>query len=141
MSYAVVPFKRWHLAWLEAGGDAEGGMSVLGEEARAVLEQSDSHTITCDGEVIACAGTLSQWPGRSIAWAYLHKRSAPHMLFVTKAVLAHVAKAKGRVEFTVRCDFEPGHRWAKMLGFQIETPEMPGYGPEGEAHTAYVRFG
>ena len=140
MSYAVVPLQQWHLAWLEETGDAEGGMSLLGDEERKHLARMPSYTALHGGGVIACAGTLPQWPGRSIAWAYLHKNSGPHMRFITVAVRNHLAMIKGRIEATVRCDFSAGHRWMKMLGFMVETAVLPLYGPEGEAHTAYVRF-
>jgi hypothetical protein len=51
-----------------------------------------------------------------------------------------LAMVKGRLELTVRFDFDEGHRWAKMLGFKVETPVMPFYGPEGEPHSMYVRI-
>jgi hypothetical protein len=41
---------------------------------------------------------------------------------------------------TVRKDFVQGHRWAQMLGFEMETPEMKAYDPQGATHVGYVRF-
>ena len=43
-------------------------------------------------------------------------------------------------ESTVRRDFALGQRWARMLGFEIETPVLRQFGPEGEDHVGYVKF-
>ena len=62
------------------------------------------------------------------------------MVFIAGAVQRALGRVKGRVEFTVRADFEKGHRWAKMLGFTVESPLLRAYGPLGEDHVGYVRF-
>ena len=41
---------------------------------------------------------------------------------------------------TVLKDFKQGHRWAKILGFELETPTLRAYGPAGEDHAGYVRI-
>ena len=136
MDYRTVPFKRWHMAWL-----AEGGAPIpLDVDALMMLEGQNSWTIVVDGAPMACGGTMQQWPGRHTGWAYLNPNTGRHMAAVTRRAKALLDEVKGRIEITVRCDFEPGHRWARMLGFEVETPEMKGYGPEGESHTGYVRF-
>ena len=137
---AVVPFKRWHLAWLEASGAAPGGKGiVLDDLTLEYLERQGSWTIVCGGEPTMCAGFVEQWPGRTIAWAFLNHKSASHMTYITRRVRDALAKVKGRIELTVRCDFDAGHRWARLLGFSVETYVMKAYGPEGEDHTSYVR--
>lgn len=62
------------------------------------------------------------------------------MRFITMAAVKHMAKVEGRLEISVRCDFVLGHKWAKMLGFRVETERMVRFGPEGEDHTGYVRI-
>ncbi len=47
---------------------------------------------------------------------------------------------KGRMEFTVRKDFAAGHVFARLLGFEVETPCMKSYGPFGEDHVGYIRM-
>ena len=138
----VVPFKRYHYRWLtERIAAADIGMGVdLSDSILVDLEKQNSWTGVVDGEPLVCAGTMLQWPGRHAAWAYLGNDTAPHMLWITKETLVRLDAVKGRIELTVRCDFPAGHRWAKMLGFKVETPRMEAYGPGGEAHTAYVRF-
>lgn len=137
---SVVPFRRWHLAWLLEAGEAAGGQMQFDIDTVTVLERSNSWTVVVDGDPMACGGLLMQWPGRHYAWTYLNAKAGPHMGFVTRAVQEKMAQVEGRIEATVRCDFEKGHRWMRLLGFEVETERMKAYGPAGEDHTAYVRF-
>jgi hypothetical protein len=77
-----------------------------------------------------------------VAWTYMSPRSGRHMSFITRAVLRNLATIAGRIELTVRRDFEQGHRWARILGFAVENPPgiLAGFGPMGEDHVSYVRF-
>jgi hypothetical protein len=136
----VVPFKRWHYAWLTARTPSADPGIIMGEPILAELEAQNSWTGVLDGDPLVCAGTMQQWPGRHIAWAYLGRDTAPHMLWITREVARRLEEVRGRIELTVRCDFGAGHRWAEMLGFKLETPCMKGFGPSGEDHTGYVRF-
>lgn len=141
VKYGTVPFRRWHLTWLEEKGYAAGGVApVMNDDTLSHLERSGSWTALYDLEPIACGGVVQQWPGRYLGWTCLNRAAAPHMLYLTRAAKRKMGHINGRIEMTVRCDFEPGHRWAEMLGFTIETPILKAYGPEGEDHTSYVRF-
>lgn len=136
----VVPFRAHHYHWLTAAGAAAEGISpvVMTPEWLVQLEHTNAWTGVVDGAPIVCAGTIEQWPGRHIAWAYLVDETRPHMLWITREVLAQLEQVKGRVECTVRRDFEPGRRWARLLGFRPESI-LKKYGPEGEDHIGYVR--
>lgn len=136
----IVPYRRWHLAWLQEKGPAMGGAADISEEGRSVLEQHKSWTAVVDGNPIACGGTVELWSGRHSAWAYLNETSAKHMRLITNGAKMALAEAKGRIEMSVRVDFMPGHKWARMLDFQVETPILHNYGPDGAAHVGYVRF-
>jgi hypothetical protein len=134
----IVPFKRWHYTWL--GPAAEGAEAIpVSAETLALLEGARSWTAMVDGEVIGCGGTIQQWPGRHTAWAYFSYLSGPHMGWATRAVRRGLAEVQGRIEFTVRADFEAGHRWARLLGFAVETPRLVAFGPTGEDHVGYTR--
>ena len=135
----VVPFRRWHMAWLHAEGEAVGGM-LVDPGTLQVLEKLNSWTAVVDDAPVACGGTMLQWPGRHIAWAYLNQKTAPHMLWLTREAKKKLQRVDGRIEMTVRHDFEQGHRWASILGFKIETPVLQAYGPLGENHVGYVRL-
>ena len=136
----VTPFRRWHMQWLQQAGAAADGRFGYGIDVLMELEKQNSWTAVLDGTPVACGGTMLHWPGRHMAWVYFNPDTRPHMLALTRAVVHALSKVRGRVEFTVRADFKQGHRWAKMLGFSVETPLLKQYGPEGEDHVGYVRF-
>jgi hypothetical protein len=137
----VVPFRRWHYEWLVAAGDAAEGKNMrIAEGILEQLERQNSWTGVADGDPVVCGGTIAQWPGRHTAWVYLNPAAGPAMVRATREVGRKILDVRGRIEFTVRCDFRNGHRWAKLLGFEVETPLLKAYGPEGEDHVGYVRF-
>jgi hypothetical protein len=142
MIRSVVPFRSWHYRWLADQGPAVDQIGDLVTN-RAVLEQLESEntwTAAVDGTPIAVAGTMQLWSGRHMAWAHMTPATGPHMLWITQATLRNLERVSGRVELTVRSDFDAGHRWAKMLGFRVETPRMESYGPTGVDHVGYVRI-
>jgi hypothetical protein len=104
------------------------------------LEGHKSYTLFFDDEVVGCAGTLEHWPGRHSAWAYFNRNSGGHMVAITRFTQDRLSAIKGRVEMTVQKDFTKGHKWAKLLGFEVETPLLVCYGPKGEDHVGYVKF-
>ena len=119
---------------------AEGGKTYdLGATTLAELELGRNWTAVVDGDPVACGGAVEQWPGRNMVWLYSGKMCATHMLWLTREALKIVAAIPGRLELTVRHDFAPGHRWARMLGFEIETPVLRAYAPDGANHVGYSR--
>jgi hypothetical protein len=137
----VVPFKPIHYEWLCASGPSSDAYTVAQIDAIAPqLMRENSWTGVVDGEPVVCAGTIKQWEGRHLAWAYLAQNTGPHMLWITREVRKALAKVQGRLEFTVRADFPAGMKWAEMLGFEIETPCLEAFGPQGESHVGFVRF-
>lgn len=137
-----MPFCGHHYGWLaEAGRAAEGSpCATLSAATLAQLEKQNSWTGVVDGVPVVCAGTIVQWPGRHTAWAYVAQGALKHMPWITAEVLRNLESVRGRIEFTVRVDFPAGQRWAKRLGFEIETPLLKAYGPTGEDHVGYVRL-
>lgn len=138
----VVPFQRWHIRWLAGKGQAVGGNLEWTTDTLVQLEKQNSWTGVVNGEVVACGGTIEQWQGRHLAWMYLDGDTGKHMLFITREVKKKLAALQGRIELTVRHDFETGHRWARLLGFEIENPPgiLRAFGPFGEDHISYVRI-
>ena len=141
MSYVLVPFKRWHVDFLLENGSTEGTTFRPDEATLKLVEDAEnSWTLVHGADPVACGGTTQAWPGRHLAWMLISKLAAPHMLAITRRVKAGLEGLKGRIELTVRHDFQAGHRWAKMLGFEVETPLLAAYGPAGEDHVGYVLF-
>jgi hypothetical protein len=139
MTYRVTRFKRWHLPILQQHGDSEGGFFIHDSMTLKCMEDAPNNwTMLYDDVPLLCGGTLEQWPGRHSSWAFLNKHSARHMVAVVREARRIIRRPKCRVDMTVRLDFLPGHKFAKMLGFRVETAIMDAYGPEGEPHIGYV---
>ena len=99
-----------------------------------------AYTLVVGDEVLATAGFIPQWEGRATVWALISKEVGPHMVFLTRAVkralqLHHYR----RVETHVSSDFEQGHRWARLLGFEREG-RMRAFTPEGDDCDLYARI-
>ena len=139
MTRKIAKFEAWHVQLLLSDGVAEN-MPNFQPDILQFMERSNSFTLVVNNMPVLCGGTFEQWPGRHVAWAYLNKTTGKHMLWTTRKARDILGAVKGRLEMTVRSDFAAGQRWAKMLGFEVETPRLRQYGPEGEDHIGYVRF-
>lgn len=141
MKYYVVKFEPWHLDNIV---EAEPGAKdlVRGTNYAQVLAQMpNSWTIVSSGgQVLWCGGTIPAWPGRNEAWSYVSEGAGPVMTRITRETRRMLDNAPGRTEITVDKTFTEGHRWARLLGFEVETPLLRAYGPGGEDHVGYVRF-
>ena len=75
-------------------------------------------------QLLGCAGVVPQWEGRSIAWALLSQHIRRHdMLWIHRKTMSFFDRIQDdhcRIETCVGMGFAPGHRWAKMLGFEME---------------------
>jgi hypothetical protein len=140
MDKRVVPFKSWHYSWMARSYVKGNVLPNLDRTSLEAMERARSYTGVVDGEAIVSAGVMPCWRNRHIAWAFMTYNTGPHMLWITNEVKKFLATVSGRIELTVRKDFDAGHRWAKMLGFDVETQLLKEYGPLGEDHVGYVRF-
>lgn len=140
MKLNIVPFESYHLTWLIMQRPAVGGFGpMITDDVLRALE-GKSWTAMLGDDPVACGGLIEQWPFRHAGWVYLPKEAAPYMRTITLAAMEKMAEVKGRIEMTVRKDFKAGHKWARMLGFVVETPTLHAYGPEGEDHVGYWRY-
>jgi len=138
----VVPFRAEHFDRLIVQ-EAQAYLSrwLPSKQNAEALEQTRAYTGIADGRVVACAGILPQWEGRAVTWAYLDERAGEHMTALHRAVKRYLdACPIRRIEATVDCEFEAGHRWARMLGFQLECERMRAYRADGGDSALYVRI-
>lgn len=137
----IESYKAEHLHLL----DLQEGQAYLskhiGPEHATMLESDTSFTGTHDGRVIFTAGLIPVWQGRAIVWAYLGRTAGEHMLAVHRAVVKFLNMQTGmRIEASVDAEFKPGHRWVELLGFELETPRMRKFRPDGGDCAMYVRI-
>jgi len=137
----VVPFEREHLKRMVIQQNQQGLEYLLTDAIYATLEGSDAYTALEGDEVLACAGTIEAAPGRAIAWAYISQHVGSRMMGVTKAVKRFLDMAEyRRIEMDVDCDFAQAHRWARMLGFEMECERRRKYSPDGRDCALYARI-
>tara|TARA_R110000803_G_scaffold58798_5_gene117050 strand:+ start:182 stop:601 length:420 start_codon:yes stop_codon:yes gene_type:complete len=134
-----VPFEAGHLHQLKLQ-PAQAYLSSAVTEEELGLEQHPSHTAMRGSEVLGCAGVIEQWEGRGTAWALIGETGPKDFITIHRAVkrFLDVCYFK-RIELTVDCDFPAGHRWAKMLGFDMECERMVAYGPKEKDASLYSR--
>ena len=104
-------------------------------------------TVVCVGGLIADPG----WPGRAVAWALLSADCGAHLRELTSACRAYLgyqltSGAFRRIELYVDAQFTQGCRWARLLGFTLETRDehgepraMPGFLPNGNGAYLFGR--
>jgi hypothetical protein len=135
----VLPFEKEHLQRMVIQQRQQGLEHLLTEEIYAALANSQAYTALDEQEVLACGGTVELAPGRACAWAYVSANVGSRMKFVTKVAHRFLAAAQfRRIEMDVDCDFPQAHRWAKMLGFNLECERRKSFTPDGRDCALYA---
>lgn len=141
----ILPFELVHLrqlhlqpaqAWMQPFVDAP--------EYGAQLLRCDSYTAMHNDAPVAIGGLVTVWPGRAHLSALISDQFGHKAAFALlhREVLRRLnASPIARIEATVDDRFEAGHRWMRLLGFQLETPDgMRGYMPDGRTSYLYARI-
>jgi hypothetical protein len=139
--FEVIPFKAEHLAAIKLQAlQAHLSDWVTLKQGRG-LEEYPSYTAMVDGKPIGAAGVLWMWRGRAQAWAFISDTGPKNFIRGHRVVKRFLDNCYvQRMEMTCDCDFPQAHRWAKMLGFTMETERMPHYSPDGRDCSMYVRL-
>ena len=135
-----VPMKAEHAFLMKnmIGVHAEANIT---EEVAQNVEKTGNAVTAIDGdEVLGIAGITEKWEGTGVAWAWLSRDWKRYARKITEEIIRNLDRSEfPRIELAVRVDFPAGHRWAKMLGFTLETPFAARYGPDGRAYSVYVK--
>lgn len=136
----VIPFKAEHVTQIALQPKQMYLSQWVTHDQAAALEQYPSFTGMVDGEVVGVMGVLPQWQGRALGWGLLSCTGPKNFVEVHRAVLHFLDGCYiQRIEATVDCDHEQGHRWIKMLGFELEAERMKAYAPDGHDCSLYAR--
>jgi len=137
----IIPFKQHHLEIIELQeSQAYLGSWVTPDIAKA-LEAHISFTGIANDKVIACAGMIKRSECWGTLWAYLSKDAGKHLISIHKASRKLIEGSMlKRIDTTVDCEFEAGHRWMKLLGFEMEAERMRCYRPDGGDSSLYARI-
>ena len=135
----VVPFEREHLHRMVIQQKQQGLEHLVTPDVCGVLEGGQSYTALDGDEVVACAGVIEITQGRAVAWAYISQGVGRRMRFVTRAVKNFLDLTQfRRIEMDVDCEFPQAHRWAKMLGFEMECERRRSFTPDGRDCALYA---
>lgn len=100
-------------------------------------------TMMIGTEPLAIFGWHFICPGVVQLWALVSEKTADHKKSFHKVCKAFLANGVGpigarRIQFSVRCGFKQGWRWAKALGFTCEGI-MKQYAPNGDDCWLFAR--
>lgn len=105
----------------------------------SLAKAGPAYSLVDGDEVFASAGLIPQWEHRAVAWALISAEAGKHFFLIHKAVRrALTFHNYRRVETSVACNFEQGHRWAQLLGFEREG-RMRAFTPDGQDCDLYAR--
>jgi hypothetical protein len=138
----IIPFKPEHLAQIDRQAEQSVAREYLdNEEYIMSLAAHEAWTGIIDDRVVACAGLIRVWGERYQAWAVISETIGAHgMLQLSRAVKRGLNLRKGRIEAYVASGFEAGHRWARLVGMELETPvPMKHWLPDGSDASQYSR--
>lgn len=85
-------------------------------------------------------GVVDYWPGRGEAWALIVTETKYEFLALHRAVKRFLSIYQGRLELVVEADHVNGHRWARILGFKLESLRKKNYFPNGKDAYMYVKI-
>jgi hypothetical protein len=133
----AIPFQPEHLERLRAQPEQAIEVSALTPQFAAGLASTDAWTILDGDETLFCGGVV-EYQGMGVLWAAVSSRIGRRMLTVTRMCQRYLKLNRLRIETSVRTDFEPGCRWAELLGFRREEL-LPHEGFDGSDHYRYVK--
>lgn len=143
VSLDIIPFKAEHLDCLLLQPSQKVLQPTLADpEYGAMLEKGGpAYSGRCGDEIVACMGLVPQWENRALAWGLISREAGRFMVPITRAIFRTMAlHHHRRIETAVACNFEEGHRWARMLGF-VREGRMRAYTPGGDDCDLYARIG
>lgn len=137
----VRPSENRDIYRLEIQDGQQASIDGLGDDfdlsvcADLGLAQTAEH----DGQVIAMWGAEEAWANRMIVWALISRHAGPLMPVIHRHAVRFLASLDARrLETYVDVGFMPGHRWIKMLGFEVEG-YMKAFRATGEDMVMYAR--
>lgn len=112
----------------------------ISEAHVAVLEKNRAYTILDGARVLMCGGFVEYWENRGELWAMVAQDCKREFVGMHKIVERFVEMVPHRrIEAVVAYDFNPGHRWMRLLGFSVEAQKLRNYWPGGGDATLYSK--
>jgi hypothetical protein len=136
----LIPYEAAHLLGMQLQpGQTYSTPFVTADYAKA-LEDQHAFTAVEDNRVVAVGGVIKLWDNRGLAWTFIDCRAGDCFWKLHKIVKKALDAAPyRRIEAETPCEFGPGHRWLKMLGFKLEAERMRAFRVDGGDSSLYAR--
>ena len=104
------------------------------------FDKSDGIAAWRGGVCLGAAGLIEKWHGTAVAYAFLSTGAGPYLGRFSRRIVAFLDQSEfRRIELLVAPEFDQGRRWARLLGFELETPLARCYDPGGNDYAIYTR--
>jgi hypothetical protein len=136
----VIPFRAEHFWAIDVQPAQAYVRSHVTPEQIKALEKQNAFTVMDGDKPLVCFGWVPLYATRASLWAFISASAGPHFVGITRIAKRLVeGLAFKRLEMEVDCEFEQGHRWAKMLGFTLEAERLRGFRMDGGDSAIYAR--
>lgn len=135
------PFHASHLRYLTPQPTQRHDHAILLSSDYAQEMENHFALSAWDGvKCVGAAGCIPIYSHRAVAWAVLASEASMHMLAITRKVRSAIKMLPyRRIEIAVQVDFDAGHRFAKLIGMKLETPEpLKAHGATGKDEMLYA---
>lgn len=137
----VIPFRAEHFWAIDIQPSQAYVRQYVTEDGIKQLEAQNSFTCVENDKLLACFGWIPIYSTRGSIWALISATSGPHFVGMTRIAKRLIdGLAFRRLEMEVDCEFEQGHRWARMLGFELEAKRLRGFRMDGGDSAVYARI-
>lgn len=137
----VIPFRAEHFTALDIQPAQAHIRDLIKADELCAIEDQNAFTCVHGDKILACFGWVQLYPHRGSLWALLSASCGPHLVGMTRIAKRLVESLPlRRIEMEVDCEFEQGHRWARMLGFELEAERLRGYRMDGGDSAIYARI-
>lgn len=136
----VVPYKAEHLLAMQVQMGQSNFTPYITEEYARALESQYAFAALVDGHPMIVGGFYEMWANRALLWSFVDRNAGPHFLAIHRGVKKLLdMQPFRRIEAECDCDFEQGHRWLKLLGFEMEAERMRAFRVDGGDSALYAR--
>lgn len=136
----VIPFRAEHFWAIDVQPAQAYVRSYVTEDTIKQLESQNAFTCVEGDKLLACFGWVPIYPTRAMLWAFISASAGPHFVGMTRIAKRLIdGLAFRRLEMEVDCEFEQGHRWARMLGFTLEAQRLRCLRMDGGDSAIYAR--
>lgn len=136
----ITPFKAEDFLAIDPQPAQEWVRGQIKLEQLRAIEGTTAWTGSVDGKPVWCFGWSEVYPTRALVWTYIGADAGPHLVAMHReAVRLLDAMPHKRIETEVDCDFEQGHRWVRMLGFELDAARLRGHRADGGDVALYAR--